>query len=248
MSEFSKLLNQFAPIELSEMKDVELMNRVDTKFIFHKKHLPKVLNDLNTHYRILEIKSNRVSSYKNLYFDTEKLKFYNDHHNGKTNRIKIRIRRYIESEVCYLEVKQKNNKGRTTKKRMQLSDFEPNFSSDTEEFLNQYGVNAVDLNPVLSNEFQRVTLVSLVNEERITLDIGLSYKGDISSFTYEDLVIVELKQAAFDRSCPLFNILKSLHINPYRISKYCIGMAAMHKELKQNAFKEKMLKINKISG
>lgn len=247
MNEFSTVLKQFAPIGLPEMKTVELMNRVDTKFIFHKNQLSILLNQLNSHYRVLEIGSGRISTYKNLYFDTKNLKFYRDHHNGKMNRMKIRMRKYMETNVCYVELKQKNNKGRTKKARQRIPDFEPQLSLSTEQFLNQYAVNVASLQPVLWNEFKRATLVNLENRERITIDMGLSFDTDGKSFGHENLIIVELKQVGLNRNSALFNILKAMQVNPYRISKYCVGMATMYADIKKNAFKEKVLRINKIT-
>lgn len=248
MKEFSALLDQFSPIGLPDMKAVSLMDRVDTKFIFHKKHLPNLLNDLKNQYRILDIDSERTATYKNLYFDTERFKFYNDHHNGKGERSKIRIRNYVETNVYYLEIKHKNNKGRTNKKRIQIPELQRNFSDRTSQFVNQNGADAANLSPVLTNSFKRITLVSLENQERITFDLALSYEDKKSTVTYKSLVIAEVKQAVFDRSTPLFQLLKRMRINPYRISKYCIGMATTRKTLKQNAFKEKIRLLNKIAS
>lgn len=34
---------------------------------------------------------------------------YKEHHKGKAKRQKIRVRRYVESDICFLEVKEKQN-------------------------------------------------------------------------------------------------------------------------------------------
>jgi hypothetical protein len=63
------------PSHLDEMKDVELMNRVDTKFLISRKVFDKILPELAQGYRSLEIKEQRMIEYSTLYFDTPNYKF-----------------------------------------------------------------------------------------------------------------------------------------------------------------------------
>ena len=110
MNELTSLKNDFQAISLSEMDDVKLMSRTDTKFAFNDIKLPVLLQKLSEHYRILEIEGERIHHYKSLYFDTEDRKFYLDHHNSRVNRNKIRFREYVGSGLTFLEIKLKNNK------------------------------------------------------------------------------------------------------------------------------------------
>jgi hypothetical protein len=116
-SELKKALSKLIPISLAEMDRVKLQNRTDTKFVFNVDLLPTILSELVPYYSILEIKEKRINSYQTLYYDTKDFLSYLRHHNGKANRIKVRFRKYIESELVYLEVKNKNNKSRTIKTR-----------------------------------------------------------------------------------------------------------------------------------
>ena len=77
----------------------------DTSFVFNAAVLPQIITDIAPFYSILEIKNKRTNSYKTLYYDTQDLRSYIKHHNGKGNRIKVRFREYIESKICFLEVK-----------------------------------------------------------------------------------------------------------------------------------------------
>ena len=120
MNELTSLKNDFQAISLSEMDDVKLMSRTDTKFAFNDIKLPVLLQKLSEHYRILEIDGERIHHYKSLYFDTEDRKFYLDHHNSRVNRNKIRFREYVGSGLTFLEIKLKNNKGKTIKKRTKV--------------------------------------------------------------------------------------------------------------------------------
>ena len=56
-------------------------------------------------------------------------KFYNDHHNQRVNRHKIRFREYVDSGLIYLEVKCKTNKGKTVKKRLKVDKISKSLST-----------------------------------------------------------------------------------------------------------------------
>ena len=111
MSGLSEILSTFRPISLREMDEVALTNRIDTKFVFHRSLLPDLLMELQRDYAVLEIGPARVHRYDTIYFDKEDYRLYLDHHNGRGNRYKLRLRQYGSSLVAYVEMKRKTNKG-----------------------------------------------------------------------------------------------------------------------------------------
>ena len=120
MSNLPQIVADFLPISLDEMDDVKLMSRTDTKFAFKANKMPLLLQKLLPFYRVLAIDGKLIHDYKSLYYDTDNRKFYLDHHNGRVNRNKIRFREYVGSKLTFLEIKRKNNKGKTIKKRMKV--------------------------------------------------------------------------------------------------------------------------------
>lgn len=234
------------PISLAEMDSVALMKRTDTKFIIHEKDLIAVLKSIQNKYRVLEINNNRILTYASLYFDTPSKKFYLDHHNRKVNRTKVRMRKYVESDLCFLEIKQKDGKGKTTKSRIPIDDFETDLSDNSIEFIENTTQESFDLEPIIWNKFNRITLVNIENKERLTIDLNLSFKIKKAYKTYKNLVIIEVKQERFSRTSPIVKQLKLKQINPYKISKYCIGMISVYRDLKYNRFKSKLMKVNKL--
>ncbi|MDV7186360.1 polyphosphate polymerase domain-containing protein [Lutibacter sp. TH_r2] len=246
--QLAHIVENFESISLKEMDGVSLMKRTDTKFVIHQKHLIEVLDLIKNQYRILEINENRMMKYNSLYFDTPSKKFYNDHHNRKVNRTKIRMRKYVESGICFLEIKQKDGKGKTTKSRISIDDFEPELSDNSIEFIEKTTNQEFDLEPIIWNEFNRITLVNKTAKERLTIDVNLKFNINNSVKAFDNLVIIELKQERFTRTSPIAKELKTKQINPYKLSKYCIGMISIYKELKYNRFKEKLIKINKITA
>ncbi|MCL5129495.1 polyphosphate polymerase domain-containing protein [Algibacter sp. L1A34] len=243
-----KLMSRFSSISLEEMNSVALMKRTDTKFVINKEQLLAVLSKIDDQYKVLEIKKDRIMSYSSLYFDTDDNKFYNDHHNGKNNRTKIRQRKYVESNLCFLEIKQKNGKGETNKSRIPVSDFEVDLSKSSTAFISETTNEVYNLEPSLWNGFNRITLVSLKNKERVTIDLNLSYKMNDIEKKFENLVVVEVKQERFNRNSAIVKALKVLRQHPYSISKYCIGMVSLYNDIKYNVFKKKLIKINNITA
>jgi hypothetical protein len=230
------------------MNSVALMKRTDTKYVINISTLPKVLNKLLESYRVLEIKGRRIMNYSSLYLDTDNFKFYLDHHNGRVNRTKIRQRKYVDSDLTFLEIKKKNGKGETNKFRIKIDDFETELSNTSKEFISEITNHNYDLKTSLWNSFNRITLVNLEENERVTIDLNLTYSVDGKEKKYSNIVVVELKQSRFDRKSLVVKALKNVGHNPYSISKYCIGVANLYKNLKQNTFKIKLLKLNKISA
>lgn len=101
-----------------------------------------------------------------------------------------------------------------------------------------------NLEPIIWNEFNRITLVNKTAKERLTIDLNLSFKTNHSSKSFDNLAIIELKQERFSRTSPFAQQLKLKHINPYKLSKYCIGMISVYNDLKYNRFKKKLIKMN----
>jgi len=229
------------------MDSVSLLKRTDTKFILHQNQLLHILEGIRDSYNILEIEGSRISTYQSLYYDTKENLFYKSHHNGKIRRAKIRKRRYKESGDTFLEVKKKDGKGNTNKIRTQISDFDAEICDASQRFLNETIPMEKNISPTLKNTFKRITLVNQEAKERVTIDFNLKFRNNTKKRSYKQLVIIEVKQERLDRNSPIILILKSIGNNPERISKYCLGMVSLYKNLKYNIFKKKILRINKLT-
>jgi hypothetical protein len=245
LTETNQILAGFSPISLEEMDSVKLLNRVDTKFVLSREQLTQILPELSKFYQVLEIQGLRSARYQSLYFDTPKLKYYLNHHNGKPNRFKVRIRKYLDSNLCFLEIKHKK-KGRTDKKRIVISDFEEELSENSVAFIHKHIKSKPILHTTLWNTFERITLVNNELKERLTLDLGLNFTWDGKQYGYNDIVIAELKQEMSDRMSPSYATFKNHAIRENRMSKYCIGMGLIYRDLKINNFKKKYILLNKL--
>lgn len=239
-------LKSFQPITLQEMDNVKLMDRTDTKYTFHITQLEQILSLVIDNYRILEINNKRIADYKTLYYDTTDLELYYKHHSGKLNRYKVRHRTYVDSNLGYLEVKFKNNKGRTQKERIKKKDVLFEWPEDAQQFLSKKTpYMPSDLIPTLWVNYSRVTLVNKISKERLTIDLNLEFKKDKTEKQLPQMVIAEVKQEKSQGS-PFINTMKKLHIREGSISKYCLAVAYTNPEVKTNQFKAKLLSIQKI--
>ena len=130
-------------------------------------------------------------TYDSKYYDTDDLSFYHNHHNKRTNRIKIRKRNYVESGITFLEIKRKDNKGITHKSRIPINNFNTALSAEGQDFITETVQKPLDINMSISNRFNRITLVSNNAVERVTMDFNLGFNGTVMN---QNLVIIELKQ------------------------------------------------------
>lgn len=246
MQNIKNILDKLDPISLKEMDSVSLLDRIDTKYIFRTELLQDFLKNLTESYFVLDINGIRMSRYDTIYFDTENLDFYRHHHNGKLNRYKIRERCYTDSGLSFFEIKYKNNKSRTIKKRIKIDSISDAIIPKAKEFLMQKtGMDSDLFFAILQVKYTRITLVSKFSQERVTIDLDLSYKSNGVNFSYPSVVIAEVKQGK-NQTSPFINIMKENHIRSSNLSKYCIGIVATNKEIKNNNFKEKVLYLKKL--
>ena len=246
MNTLPQIISDFLPISLSEMDDVKLMSRTDTKFAFNTSKLPDLLLKLSEHYKVLEIDKERIHDYKSLYFDTDDRKFFLDHHNGRVNRNKIRFREYVGSGLTFLEIKLKNNKGKTIKKRIKVKEISEKFSKKQTNFVNDKLGDDIDVNPKQWINFSRITFVHKTMKERLTMDVNLAFENKENKGDLKDIVIAEVKQERMSRNSDFMKIAKEMSILPIRLSKYCVSTISLNPEIKKNKFKEKLLFINKL--
>ena len=244
-------LSKMSPITLGEMDGIRLMNRIDTKYVCTQAVLEKVLEDARQYYLVLENCGSRIADYNTLYYDTETYRMYLDHHNQRLTRNKVRTRTYLSSDDTYLEIKRKNNRGRTKKKRIPIRTEEfYSFASNSsaEEFLkSRTEFSVAELSPSTRTSFSRITLVNKAKTERLTIDSNLKFENLRNGRKSElgDCVIIELKQNGWCHS-EIKDILLNRRVHPMRVSKYCIGTALTCPQIKKSRFIGKIRTIEKL--
>ena len=251
--EIEALLERMQPVTLGEMDSIKLMNRIDTKYVTTESVLEEILAEVVEGYRVLVTDNLRTGGYDTLYYDTPGREMYMAHRNGHLNRQKVRTRTYLNSGISFLEVKRKNNHGRTKKKRIPIDGaLFHDFSSDTSarDFLmarSGYGADA--LIPRLRTAFRRITLVDVDLSERVTIDLGVTFASadDGVERCISPAVIIELKQDGASAS-KIRKVLHEHRVQPLRISKYCIGTVLTCPDARAGRFREKVHQLEKIKG
>lgn len=249
-NQLTTALSLFTPITLEEMEDIRLMNRLDTKFVTTEDVLFDFISRLNNRYRVQEVDGENLIDYRTVYLDTPKYDMYLAHQNGRKVREKIRVRTYVSSGLTFLEIKNKDNHGRTDKKRTRVDDLESLQKDGGNDFLlHNSWYSLPQLSPLIRNNFRRITLVDNAKTERLTIDMGISFKnlqnGRDSSLGR--VVIIELKRDGRKVSY-VAQLLHELYVHPVNISKYCAGVSLTDPVIKHNRFKSLLMQIHKING
>lgn len=243
------LVGQLPPITLDEMKSIRLMKRMDTKFVTDTATLARLLAMCSGHYYAQRVAGEAVSPYTTLYFDDPvRHDMFRRHQAGHRPRLKVRARTYVNGGISFLEVKRKDNHGRTRKRRVQVPSIDAVAHDGAgEDFLReQTGMTWSDLCPTVRNYFSRITLVNYDKTERLTIDFGLrfyNYETGIEQ-SMDEAVIIELKRDGRVPS-PIVPLLRQLRIHESGFSKYCIGSVITNPSLRVNNFKAKLRAINK---
>lgn len=243
--------HKMGAISLEEMSAVKLMNRIDTKYVTSEVMVMQLLEQASKYGYRAQVHGGVVAArYDTRYYDTDARDMYIMHHNRHLARQKIRTRHYEDGSATYLEIKDKNNRGRTKKRRIEIPiDNLMDFMGNNEalafiEPLARYNIKS--LSPAIATRFVRITIVNPELTERITIDLNLEFT-DLRSSTegkIDGMAIIEIKQDGNIRS-KTKEILNSLRVKPMRISKYCLGTALTVEGIKRNRMIEKIRRIRK---
>ncbi len=239
-------LSRFTTIGLSSLGKEHLQDRVDTKFALHQSNLPSLLSQLENTFQVLRVEGLDVQPYKNLYFDDSRLSLYFHHHDKKGNRCKVRLREYASSNTVFFEIKQKINKNRTVKQRIPQTAMLETLTTEASDLIQQFSPSEIGpLRATLWCDFNRITLLSSDQEERMTVDYNITIRNGQRSKVYDGLALIEVKHAS-NRPSSFDALARQNKIKKVSISKYIMGTAHLHPELKQNNFRMKLLAIEKI--
>lgn len=242
-------LEIFDPISLAQMSGVKLMNRVDTKYVTTLEKLRHLLIRLADDYFIQAEGNVRMFPYYTVYFDTPDCRMYNMHLAGHKTRQKIRMRCYLNSGSNFLEIKRKNNKGRTKKKRIAIDKITSDALGFSDFIADNSAYRANGIMRQIENRFRRITLVNRNFTERLTIDTGLRFHNIVTGKSHElpGIAIIELKRDGATYS-PALRHLNDLRIFPSGFSKYCMGMVFTNPHLRSNRFKERARMVMKMNG
>ena len=166
-----------------------LLTRVDRKYLVPLERAQDLVNGLTPDTRVLDIDGRRRFSYASTYFDTPGLEAFMLAARKRRRRFKVRTRTYLDTGLCFLEVKTRGARGTTVKRRMGYHpDDASRLTGPGRAFvaacLASTGVTgpaaareiAAALRPVLATTYERTTLHLPDAEARATIDTALTWQ------------------------------------------------------------------------
>ncbi len=243
------------PISLEELNErAALQKRFDSKFLLTAEQARDLTLHLPHGSRALQIGDRQSFSYCSFYFDTPDLRTYRDAAHGRRRRFKVRTRAYLDSDIAFLEVKIKGNRGGTEKaRRPHPVDDLQNLSPYDREFITTQLLGAdIDptpaccLEPTLITGFERSTYLvpDSRGDVRVTVDTGLYWEqlpksdgwtmepAETTMLMRPALGIIEVKSPS--PSSSVSRLLWQKGLRRRSVSKYCVGTAAFDPRLPSN--------------
>ena len=227
-----------------------MLERLDNKYVVRADVLQQAVPALAERFDMLEIDGRRAFTYETCYFDDPDRRSYFDHHQGRRQRMKVRVRKYTDTGLCFVEVKLKDKRGVTVKKRLpydlgRYGTLDRRACAHVEQsyralYAQEFGL---PLEATLEMSYQRFTLVAREGGERMTIDGRIRFRaGGEERATDEDVYIVETKSSNGNGIAD--KILRGLHQHPTdRCSKYCVGMSMTGAVAKHNRFLPALRKL-----
>lgn len=244
-------LADLEPVDLATVEAAaSLTRRFDDKFLVDVDTLDEVVVGLGGGWSVLEVDTARATRYSSTYFDTADLLTYRHHLQGRRRRYKVRTRRYGDSGPHMVEVKLKGSAGRTEKARWERDARLPEHLTADEldrvhaVLADTYGWPPPDaLEPSLTTNFTRSTLVEVRQGQRITIDTGLVVEGRAGGAVRFDsgLAVVEVKGAR--RASDAFRLMMRLGHRPMPVSKYCLGVVSLHPGIRGNPWRPTLRRL-----
>ncbi len=224
MTNLSEVLSQFDTHKLDSPAENLMSDRRDAKYLLPMAVLPRFLKGLSPQFSLLEHGGSRCFTYENTYFDTPELTCYQQHHNGQLGRLKVRYRRYRESDTAFFDLKFKNNKRRTIKERLEWGHAQSDVCVDSDNF--PTGLKSALWHQSLDGAYRRLSLWNADSEDRLTVDFDLCFQTpDENNRTHlPEFFVAELKRRGKLSGSDFFQRAKTYTYLPTDFSKYCVGI------------------------
>jgi hypothetical protein len=223
-----------------------LLTRQDVKYFVPREDFEALAAELAADYVVLEIDGRRTFAYDTMYFDGAGFPLYYSHLQRRRQRFKARSRRYLDGSLCVIEVKFKGRRGETVKRQLPWdSALHGHLTDAGREFIEASVSEAFEyplterLRPALQTSYRRLTIVHRELPQRLTCDFDLVVSaGGLTAEMRNDLVLVESKSEHGRGQADV--LLRHRGLRPVAASKYCLGLAVTHPEVRANDFRRVM--------
>lgn len=237
------------PVDLDTVNaTASMLTRVDRKYVVTTAELDALLSELAGETRVLEIDGLRVFGYESTYFDTADLATYRAHLQRRRRRYKVRRRRYLDSGLCFTEVKWKGYRQSTVKERQPHEPpagrrVAPVLLPSEHDFVSAVIASAYHagraplMEAVLEVRNRRATLLSERDSCRLTVDVDVSCHDSgpgwgRSGRMRDGVALVEVKSEGGTTRAD--ELLRSMNVRASTISKYCTSVALLRPDVSSN--------------
>jgi hypothetical protein len=230
------------PIGLADLTALaELQTRVDRKYFVAADVFCRLIDRMALDLRVLEIDGQRSFGYESVYFDTADLFTYRAHVQRRRRRFKVRTRTYADTGLCMFEVKLSGTRGETVKQRVphpgdrraELTEPALAHLAAALESAHHHDL-PTGLAPSVGTTYRRTTFVTRAGDARLTCDVNLVCHDPAHEVRDRGThVLVESKSSRHGDSAA-DRLLRDLGVRPVSVSKYCVGIAALHPDLPSN--------------
>ncbi len=225
------------PVGLDELVErAGLLTRVDRKYLVPLDDVDTLVRGLPPDAQVLEIGPRRLFDYESVYFDTPDLLAYRLAAHRRRRRFKVRTRTYVDSALCWIEVKTRGARGTTVKDRVPHHLDDRGSVGPAQGFvtatLTAQGIAGADTMawvPTLVTRYRRATILLPDTDSRLTVDVDLSWHDGRRPLHLQRVAVVETKTGSTASAAD--RLLWAHGHRPVRISKYATGMAALQPEL-----------------
>jgi hypothetical protein len=230
-------LDGIPPVGLGELEArAALLARTERKYLLQLADVPALLGAAPGAMRVLRIEGLRSFAYASVYFDTTDLVSYRTAAHPRRRRFKVRTRAYLDSRLCWVEVKTRGPRGITVKDR-RVHPFDArqalgegsDFVDDMLVARSVAQVRSQSLAPTLLVRYRRATFLLPESASRVTVDSDLLWTDGVGARQLPGLAVVETKTTS--GACAVDRLLWSRGYRPGRMSKYATCLAALRPEL-----------------
>lgn len=225
----ARLLHRFGEASPKLIEERSLLRRVDSKFAVNSTDILDLLDSLREDYKVvLGSLPSPFASIHTEYFDTQSQALYKSHVGGEFPSFKVRIRKYPERSLAFLEFKTRVSPSRNHKTRFERS-FEQNTlgKMDRKRIKMITGFAAESFSSSCVIRYRRMTLVSVHHAERVTIDTRMHVSHDGTSVPFGPEYILEVKQALESSATPIMRLLRERKISRSAFSKYCAALQTL---------------------
>ena len=243
----------FSTITLDELNaEAGLLTRMDRKYLVPPDDAQEVIDALAPKAQVLQIDGLRSFQYASTYFDTPSLDAFFLAAYKRRRRYKVRTRTYLDSDLCFLEVKTNGSREATVKDRLTYSaddadrltdegrDFVVERLVESETCAREDARRVADaLVPVMDTTYRRTTLHLPADSARATFDTALTWELFGSDGLRTDRRVLVNKRVVVETknpftASPTDRLLWTRGHRPTSLSKYATGMAVLHENLPTN--------------